>query len=293
MHFQSRTEFESELYERFGSLVKMPLLKPDRALLPGDVKSILDEGLSIFKLHRSRRGRRKRSNGSYASEEWEQWEKRLREILFKNEDYLKSIQVPFEVVVKEVVEQLKAVAKGDIGTPDTAKRRFGNIIFAAVTLSQADILCLVRKVAEKDTDVNNFLEAIKLDNLNKVHVTLAHKRAHGVAAVASYAVYQNQEVPVSFNAFFYNDKMAALEAQLGMVNGETVDSRNDWPHGTLWTAACVGPKEANTLPKLVSKGKAKRVQIDPPITISGLLLIGRLVYRICGVEIKIRFSSLC
>ena len=48
--------------------------------------------------------------------------------------------------MKEVVEQLKAVAKGDTKTPDTAKRRFGNIIFAAVTLSQADILGLVRKV---------------------------------------------------------------------------------------------------------------------------------------------------
>lgn len=28
--FQNRTEFESELIERFGSLVKMPLLRPDR-----------------------------------------------------------------------------------------------------------------------------------------------------------------------------------------------------------------------------------------------------------------------
>ena len=47
--------------------------------------------------------------------------------------------------MKEVVEQLKAVAKGDTKTPDTAKRRFGNIIFAAVTLSQADILGLVHQ----------------------------------------------------------------------------------------------------------------------------------------------------
>lgn len=28
--FQSREEFESELVERFGSLIKMPLLKDDR-----------------------------------------------------------------------------------------------------------------------------------------------------------------------------------------------------------------------------------------------------------------------
>ncbi|KAM0855864.1 hypothetical protein ACQ4PT_049503 [Festuca glaucescens] len=241
---KSRREFESELYERFGSLIKMPLLKPDRE---------------------------EPSNDSYAKE-WEKWEKRLRKILFRNDDYLKSIQVPFEVAVKEVVEQLKAVVKGDIKTPDTAKRRFGNIFFAAVTLSQADILGLVRKVAEKDTAVKKFLNGIKLeDNLNKVHITLAHKSAHGVAAVASYAVYKNQEVPVSFNAFFYTDKMAALEAQLGMVNGETIVSRNDWPHVTVWTAAGVGPKKANTLPQLVSEEKAKRVAIDPPITITGVV----------------------
>lgn len=48
--------------------------------------------------------------------------------------------------MKQVVEQLKAVAKGDIKPPDTAKRRLGNIVFAAVTLSPADVLGLVRKV---------------------------------------------------------------------------------------------------------------------------------------------------
>ncbi|KAK1614422.1 hypothetical protein QYE76_019939 [Lolium multiflorum] len=268
---KSRREFESELYERFGSLIKMPLLKPDRAPLPGDVKNILDKGLSLFRPQRRKRGREEPSNDSY-TKEWEKWEKRLRKILFRNDDHLNSIQVPFEVAVKEVVEQLKAVVKGDIKTPDTAKRRFGNIFFAAVTLSQADILGLVRKVAEKDTAVKKFLNGLKLeDNLNKVHITLAHKSAHGVAAVASYAVYKNQEVPVSFNAFFYTDKMAALEAQLGMVNGETIVSRNDWPHVTVWTAAGVGPKKANTLPQLVSEEKAKRVAIDPPITITGII----------------------
>jgi len=83
----------------------MPLLKPDRSPLPGDVKSILDEGLSLF-IH----GRAELLEGSYVRE-WAQWEKRLREILFGNADYLKSIQVPFEVAVKEVVEQLKGCGK--------------------------------------------------------------------------------------------------------------------------------------------------------------------------------------
>jgi hypothetical protein len=48
--------------------------------------------------------------------------------------------------VKEVLEQLKAVAKGDIKTPDTSRRRFGNIVFAAVTVPWADVLGLLRKV---------------------------------------------------------------------------------------------------------------------------------------------------
>ncbi|KAM0856684.1 hypothetical protein ACQ4PT_048956 [Festuca glaucescens] len=268
---KSRREFESELYERFGSLIKMPLLKPDRAPLPGDVKGILDEGISLFRLHQSRHGRAEPSKGSYAKE-WAQWEKRLRVILSGNANYLTSIQVPFEVAVKEVLEQLKAVAKGDIKTPDTAKRKFGNIVFAAVTVPQADILGLLRKLGENDSDVNNFLNGIKVeDNLSKAHVTLAHKRAHGVAAVASYGVYQNQEVPVSFSAFLYTDKMAALEAKLGAVNGENVNSRNEWPHVTLWTAPGVAAKEANALPQLVSSGQAKGVLIDPPITISGVM----------------------
>ncbi|KAF0908840.1 hypothetical protein E2562_028724 [Oryza meyeriana var. granulata] len=267
---KNRREFESELYERFGSLVKMPLLKPDRAPLPDEVKAILDEGISLFRLHQSRHGRAEPSKGAYAKE-WAQWEKRLRQVLFVNTGYLNSIQVPFDFAVKEVLEQLKSVAKGDLKMPDTMKQKFGNIVFAAVSLTPSDILGVLPKLAE-DIDANNFLHNIKLaDNLNKAHVTLAHKRAHGVAAVSSYGVYQNHQVPVMFNAFLFSDKVAALEVELGTVNGEKITSRNEWPHATLWTAPGVAPKEANALPQLVSEGKAKRVAIDPPITISGVL----------------------
>ncbi|GJN10002.1 hypothetical protein PR202_ga28060 [Eleusine coracana subsp. coracana] len=268
---KSRREFENELYERFGSVVKMPLLKSDRTPLPGDVKGILDEGISLFRLHQSRHGRAEPSKGSYANE-WAQWEQRLRKTLFGHADYLNSIQVPFDFAVKEVLEQLKAVAKGDLKTPDTVKRKFGNIIFAAVRLTPSDILGVLQKVGERNTEVNSFINGIKLeDSLNKAHVTLAHKRAHGVAAVASYGIHQNQQVPVTFNALYYSEKMAALEVQLGTVNGEQINSRNEWPHSTLWTAPGVAPKEANTLPQLASEGKAKRVPIDPPITISGVV----------------------
>ncbi|CAE6226768.1 unnamed protein product [Arabidopsis arenosa] len=54
---KNRSEFESELIERFGSLIKMPLLKSDRTPLPDPVKSVLEEGIDLFNLHNRRHGR--------------------------------------------------------------------------------------------------------------------------------------------------------------------------------------------------------------------------------------------
>ncbi|XP_029127173.1 tRNA ligase 1 isoform X2 [Cajanus cajan] len=54
---RSRKEFEGDLIERFGSLVKMPLLKSDRNPLPEAVQSILEEGIDLYKLHTKRHGR--------------------------------------------------------------------------------------------------------------------------------------------------------------------------------------------------------------------------------------------
>jgi len=134
-------------------------------------------------------------------------------------------------------------------------------------------LCLyLEQLASKDPKTKEFLKDKQLEgSLQKAHVTLAHKRAHGIKAVANYAVYQEQQVPVDFTALFFSDKMAALEAKLGSVNGETITSMNQWPHATLWTAPGTAAKEANTLPLLHSEGKATRVAIDPPITITGVL----------------------
>ncbi|XP_026662373.2 tRNA ligase 1 isoform X2 [Phoenix dactylifera] len=268
---KNRREFESELYERFGSLVKMPLLKPDRNPLPDPVKSILEEGISLFKLHTSKHGRLEPVKGSYAKE-WARWEKRLREVMFGNADYLNSIQVPFDLAVKQVLEQLKDVAKGEYKTPDTEKRKFGNIVFAAVTLPVTEITSMLDKIAKKDPKAKAFLEDKNMENnLRKAHVTLAHKRSHGVTAVASYGVFVRQNVPVDFTALLFSDKLAALEARLGSINGEMIDSKNEWPHATLWTAPGIPPREANTLPHLVSEGKATRIDIEPPVTVSGVM----------------------
>ncbi|KAM1553668.1 hypothetical protein ACFX12_006553 [Malus domestica] len=266
----SRREFDGELVERFGSLVKMPLLKSDRNPLPDPVKNILEEGINLYKLHTAKHGRLESTKGTYAKE-WAKWEKQLWDILFGNAEYLNSVQVPFESAVKEVSEQLKKVAKGEYKTPDTGKRKFGAIVFAAVSLPVMEVSGLLDSLAAKHSEAEAFLKDKHLDKLNKAHVTLAHKRSHGVTAVASYGTFLHKTVPVDMTKLFFSDKMAAFEASLGSVEGERVVSKNEWPHVTLWTAEGVPAKDANNLPQLHSEGKATCIAIDPPATIDGTL----------------------
>ncbi|RXI04526.1 hypothetical protein DVH24_038800 [Malus domestica] len=266
----SRREFDGELVERFGSLVKIPLLKPDRNPLPDAVKNILEEGINLYKLHTAKHGRLESTKGTYAKE-WAKWEKQLRDVLFGNAEYLNSVQVPFESAVKEVSEQLKKVAKGEYKTPDTGKKKFGAIVFAAVSLPVLEVSGLLDSLAAKHSEAEAFLKDKHLDKLNKAHVTLAHKRSHGVTAVASYGTFLNKTVQVDITKLFFSDKMAAFEASLGSVEGERVVSKNEWPHVTVWTAEGVPAKDANNLPQLFLEGKATCIAIDPPATIDGTL----------------------
>ncbi|XP_048324076.2 tRNA ligase 1 isoform X1 [Ziziphus jujuba] len=268
---KSREEFEGELIERFGSLVKMPLLKSDRKPLPDPVKSIIEEGISLYKLHTNRHGRLESTKGSYAME-WAKWEKQLREVLFGNAEYLNSVQVPFEFAVKDVLEQLTKIAKGGYQTPDTGKRKFGSIVYAAVSLPVIEIKGLLDNLAEKHPKAEAFLKDKHLENsLARAHVTLAHKRSHGVTAVANYGIFLHKKVPVDLTALLFTDQVAAFEACLGSVDGERIVSENQWPHVTLWTGEGVAAKEANALPELLSEGKATCIEINPPVTISGIL----------------------
>ncbi|CAA7026259.1 unnamed protein product [Microthlaspi erraticum] len=270
---KNRKEFESELIERFGSLIKMPLLKSDRSPLPDPVKSVLEEGIDLFQLHSRRHGRIESAKGTYAAE-WTKWEKQLRDVLAANSKYLNSIQVPFESAVQQVREELKRIAKGEYRPPSSEKTKHGSIVFAAINLPVTQVHSLLGKLASSNPTVRCFLEGKKKGieaKLERAHVTLAHKRSHGVAAVAIYGQHLNREVPVELTELIFNDKMAALTAHVGSVDGETIVCKNEWPHVTLWTAEGVTAREANTLPQLHAEGKASRVVIDPPVSISGPL----------------------
>ncbi|KAJ9546068.1 hypothetical protein OSB04_025775 [Centaurea solstitialis] len=268
---KSRTEFESELIERFGSLVKMPLLKSERSPLPDSVKTVLEEGINLYWLHNRRHGRLESTKGTYVKE-WVTWEKQLREVLSGNDEYLTSIQVPFESAVDQVLGQLKRITKGEYTTPTSEKRKFGTIVFAAIDVPVADICDLLSNIAKNEPKVKAFLEDTNItNNLKTAHITLAHKRSHGVTAVANYGPFVNHTVPVDVPALLFSDKLAALEAHPGSIDGQKISSKNPWPHLTLWTAEGIPPKEANTLPDLFLNGKANRIEINPPVTINGVL----------------------
>ncbi|WZZ83844.1 hypothetical protein YC2023_104416 [Brassica napus] len=270
---KNRKEFESELIDRFGSLVKMPLLRSERSPLPDSVKSIIEEGIDLFQLHSRRHGRLESSKGTYAAE-WTKWEKQLRNTLASNSEYLNSIQVPFESAVQHVREELKRIAKGEYKPPSSEKTKHGSIVFAAINLPVTQVHSLLEKLAASNPTMRSFLEGKKHrieEKLERAHVTLAHKRSHGVAAVARYGQHLNREVPVELTELLFNDKMAAFTAHVGSVDGETIVSKNEWPHVTLWTAEGVTAKEANALPQLYADGKASRLVIDPPASVAGPL----------------------
>lgn len=128
------------------------------------------------------------------------------------------------------------------------------------------------QLAEKDPKAEAFLKDKHLENsLTRAHVTLAHKRSHGVTAVAKFGIFLNKKVPVDLTALLFTERVAAFEAILGSVDGDRIVSKNEWPHVTVWTGEGVAPKVANTLPALLSEGKATRIHINPPVTVSGML----------------------
>ncbi|MCI79832.1 RNA ligase, partial [Trifolium medium] len=54
--------------------------------------------------------------------------------------------VPFEFAVKQVLEQLRNIAKGDYTPPDTEKR--STIVFAAISLPVMEIQGVLNNVRE-------------------------------------------------------------------------------------------------------------------------------------------------
>lgn len=268
---KDRREFEESLRQRFGYLVKQPLLRSNRAAMPSPCIRLLTQGLDLFKHHTEKHGRLDSTKGSFR-EEWSSWERQLRETLFGIAEHLNAIQVPVEEGVQSVRKQLQAIVLGEtsLNVP-VAERRFNNVTYAALSLPPKEIVNLLHKLSLSNQHVQEFLSGKRIEsNLKSAHVTLAHKRSHGVPAVAAYGALCGSSVPVQLSALLFSDRLCALEAHI-CANNQGVSSKNDWSHVTVWTAEGIPPKEANSLPQLVPQGQACRIDFSRPFVIPGIV----------------------
>lgn len=268
---KDRKEFEENLKGLFGYLVKLPILKENSPTMPSSVLDVIKRGLALFRRHTERHARLDSTKGAFR-EEWSSWEKELREVLDVSAAYFKAVQVPFEEAVQSLQQQLLAIARGDVpmNTSMEEQRSFKSVTFAAVSLPGKEIIDILQELANSDKELKRYFLGKGIETILKAspHVTLAHKYAHGVAAVAAFGEVRGLSVPVELTALFFSKKMCALEARI-LANG--ISSRNEWPHVTVWTAPGTKPKETNFLPQLVDEGQAFCVQIKMPVVVSGVV----------------------
>ena len=89
------------------------------------------------------------------------------------------------------------------------------------------------QVSASDEKVNAYITTRGIDrSLQVAHVTLAHKKSHGVPAVAVFGGVRGVSVPIQLTAFLYAENMCALEASIPK-NENSISSRNEWPHITV------------------------------------------------------------
>lgn len=270
---KSRKDFEQSLIQHFGHLVKQPVLISNRPTMPLPVMEILSKGLDLFKQHTAKHGKLESFKGVFR-EDWARWEIRLREILFGNADHLNSIQVPFKDAVENVREQLQAIEQGSTTLHTAAiqeKRTVHNVTYAALSLPPKGVLDVLHKASLLLKDMQVYISNRGIDKaLQACHITLAHKVSHGVPAVAVFGGLQGASIQVQITAFLFSEKMCALEAIIP-ANEHRASSQNEWPHVTVWTAPGTRPKEASSLPRLVSQGQASRIDFSVPFFLTGVV----------------------
>lgn len=208
--------------------------------------------------------------GSF-TKEWSTWEKSLKDVLFAHANYLNDVQVPFKEVVSTVQQQLQAIANGNFRMHipvEAEERSFRTFTFVAIALQPNQVLDALKEITAKSPEIGKILADVNLkDSLGRAHVTLAHKRVHGVAAVAAFGALRGCQTSVELTAVLFSEKLCALEVRLG---DQTIRSHNTWPHVTVWTEPGVAAKEANLLPIMVSEDQAKRVEFKP-ISLTGVI----------------------
>lgn len=112
------------------------------------------------------------------------------------------------------------------------------------------------------------------------HVTLAHFRHMSQADLRStFQPICGSIVKLSATGLLWNDRVAALAVTVAGktdIGDDLPPSRNSFPHITVWFQEDASAVDANLLPDLCDKGKARRVDFESPIPLEGKVLLWEL-----------------
>lgn len=269
-----RCDLETQLLGKFGTIIRMPVLKKDRDEMPRPVVEALEQCRDWL---RELPPAVKRKLGV---REWRPWEDRLKSVLFSHANHLNSIQVPLEDMVASVRQQLTDIVNGRAHVEDVAEsapgRRqafSGAVQLASILVPEEHLRHVLSQVSHVNKEAAGFLaqaQPASGTQLSKGHITLAHKRSHGVAAVASFASFLGQEVDLVITGLLFDERTAALAVDWSEERKEQgIRSLNPFPHITIWVNDGAKAMEANALADRAASGDATAIQLPNPLHTAG------------------------
>lgn len=131
------------------------------------------------------------------------------------------------------------------------------------------VLTYNNQLAAKDPNIGLILKDKDLDITPNVSV--AKQRCHGMGAVSSYAPFFYRSITVKFTALLFDQRSAALEAQL-FVDDQEIFSSWSLFHVRIWNRSRIFESHSEKLRRLYEFGFADRIEINPPLIISSAKL---------------------
>lgn len=170
-----------------------------------------------------------------------------------SEDFLKIVSIDVEFAkVHHIIDIMRKV--------DQSLQGYLTLINNLIDQSKGE----VKNVQAEDLN-NRFIE--------NTHVTLVHYSTMSQLEMrTAFGALEGKSVDISVDSFLFNEKVAAFSVSCARTtsDGDFVpESKNAFPHITVFCAKGISAKEANELPEAVKKGTAKRIYLDKPCKLQG------------------------